>query len=145
MNTKQEYEQLLWEIGRLHAKKEELEAKMIEKSDNFADKFRIWYNNDDVCHDEWMLDEEEYPILRKLFDKNVNEKRRGKTYELYDLLENGVVIASDFLTTNNRTTVKIPFQEKTRGTYTYAVRLTNKTGQITNSNLTVNSGYFKPL
>ena len=62
----------------------------------------------------------------------------------YDLLENGVVIASDFLTTNNRTTVKIPFQEKTRGTYTYAVRLTNKTGQITNSNLTVNSGYFKP-
>jgi hypothetical protein len=89
MDIKQEYNNILSEIAKLQAKKEQLEAKMIEESNNFADKFRIWYNNDDICHNRYILDEEKYPILRKLFNENIDENRRGKTYELYDLLENG--------------------------------------------------------
>jgi hypothetical protein len=79
---KEEYDKIVAQIHELQERKSELEKLMIESSDSFIEKFKLWYNSDDEGLHEWLID---YPILRALFDE-LDYPRRGKTYELYDLV-----------------------------------------------------------
>lgn len=79
---KEEYDNIVAQIKELQERKSELEKLMFQASDSFIEKFKIWYNNDDEGHHEWMVD---FPILRELFNE-IDEPRRGKTYYLPDLV-----------------------------------------------------------
>jgi len=79
---KEEYDNIVNQIEELQKRKAELEKLMLESSDSFVEKFRIWYNSDDDGHHDWMIS---FPKLRALFDE-IDEPRRGKTYYLPDLV-----------------------------------------------------------
>lgn len=79
---KEEYDNIVAQIKQLQERKCELEKLMTESSDSFIEKFKIWYNNDDEGHHDWIIS---YPILRGLFNE-IDYPRRGKTYYLPDLV-----------------------------------------------------------
>ena len=75
---KEKYDNIVIQIQELQKRKAELEKLMLETSDSFVEKFRIWYNSDDDGHHDWMI---RFPKLRALFNE-IDEPRRGKTYYL---------------------------------------------------------------
>jgi hypothetical protein len=79
---KEEYDKIVNQIRELQKRKLELEQLMFDSSESFVEKFKIWYNNEDEGLHEWMIN---FPKLRALFDE-IDSPRRGKTYELYDLV-----------------------------------------------------------
>lgn len=81
---KEDYNKILSQIESLNIEKQRLEKLMFERTDDFISKFRIWYNNDDDCHSDWIPNEHDCPLLRKLIDKY--DYRRGETVDLERLL-----------------------------------------------------------
>lgn len=79
---KEEYDNIVLQIRELQKRKSELEKLMIESSDSFVEKFKLWYNSEDEGHYEWLID---YPLLRALFNQ-IDTPRRGQTYYLPDLI-----------------------------------------------------------
>jgi len=59
----------------------------------------------------------------------------------YEVSENGRLIGSGLLNPENRTSTSLKFKNKTAGTYTYSVRVFNKTTQIVKSNINFTSTY----
>jgi hypothetical protein len=78
---KEEYDKIVFQIEELQKRKSELEKLMIESSDSFVEKFKIWFNSEDDGHHDWLIT---YPLLRDLFDRI--DARRGQTYHLPDLI-----------------------------------------------------------
>lgn len=62
----------------------------------------------------------------------------------YEISENGRVISSGLLNPENRTSTILNFRRKNAGTYTYTVRVFNKTTQIVKSNINFTSTYVPP-
>ena len=81
-DLKKEYDDIVITIKELQNRKLELEKLIIDLSGSFTEKFRYWYLSDEECHHDGIV---QSPILSALFDKN-DEKRRGQTYDLYDLI-----------------------------------------------------------
>ena len=99
---KEEYDKIVAEIGRLQTRKSELEKLMLESTDSFIDKFRLWYNSEDECHHSWMIDEDVFPLLRAEFDKRVDTPRRGKTYEVDSLIGHDDALFNDIVNPSNK-------------------------------------------
>lgn len=96
MTEQEELNQVNLKIKRLKDRKRELEDSIASKAD-FLTKFRIWWDNDDECLSDWMPTNN--PILRRAFDDQIDEPRRGKTYDICDIIgddEFEVIIDPDF-------------------------------------------------
>lgn len=96
MSEQEELNQVNSQIERLKLRKKELENLIASKSD-FWTKFRIWYNNDDPCLSNWLPDRKS--LLRQAFDEQIDEPRRGKTYDICDIIgedEFEIIINPDF-------------------------------------------------
>lgn len=89
MNVKEELSIELEDINNqieiLNKRKRIVEDKLSSISP-FKERFLIWFNNGDVCHYDWLVREEEYPLIRGEFDKNPDAYRRSETITLERLL-----------------------------------------------------------
>jgi hypothetical protein len=81
-NMKEEYNEILSKISELQVRKAELEKLMLESTDLFHEKVKLWYEGDDEGHHDYYID---FPLLLAEFEK-LDERRRGKTYYLPDLV-----------------------------------------------------------
>lgn len=68
-------------INELKKRKSEIEKQMMDSETNFMKKFKIWYESDDECHHDWIINS---PILRKLLDRR--DLDRHRTYTLEDII-----------------------------------------------------------
>ena len=97
MTEQEELVQVNSQIEKLKLRKAELEKVISSKSDDFFVKFRLWYNNDNPCLSDWLPDRGS--LLRKAFDDQIDEPRRGKTYDICDIIgedEFEAIINPDF-------------------------------------------------
>lgn len=77
-----ERNEIVKSIEKLMERKREIDSKMLKMSTDFISKFKIWYNNDDECHQDFIV---QTPLLRALLD-DMAEVRRGKIYTIEDLI-----------------------------------------------------------
>ncbi len=58
------------DIIKLQSERNRLSKILSEQSDTLGEKFKIWMDSDDKIDEEWLIDEEEYPVTRAFFDKH---------------------------------------------------------------------------
>lgn len=86
LTTEQELISVKAQIVALQLKETELTEKLMSEAKSFIEKFRLWWKDDNQkCHEKWIISPGNFPLLRKLFD-NFDERNRGEIYTLEDLI-----------------------------------------------------------
>jgi len=74
------------EISKLETKKRDLERLLIEQSESFREKFRVWARSDlDIRIDDYAPDKKKFPLLRSKTDDDW--VRRDETFHILERFE----------------------------------------------------------
>ena len=84
------------QINSLEETKKNLIKQLSESKEDFAEKFNGWYEFGKKGSEDYMISEEDYPLLRKHFDKMFGgDYERNKTYYIFDYLDDDLQFLID--------------------------------------------------
>lgn len=82
---KAELQDIKNQIKVLKKRKASIEKELMNESTDFKDKFMIWFKSDSGKHNPWLPREDEYPLIRRKLNENMDAYRRGETVYLENL------------------------------------------------------------
>ena len=77
------------EISKLETEKYKIENQLIELSDNFIDKFKIWYSSGQGGDYDFLPPRNQFPLLRKFVDDR--ELNRYQSYTIEDVIGDDIM------------------------------------------------------
>ena len=69
------------QISKLEKERFEIQNQLMELSDNFIEKFKIWYNSNQGGEYPYIPPRDEYPLLRKLINNRDFDRYREYTID----------------------------------------------------------------
>ena len=85
MDKKKRIEEISNEIWSLRRERSKLEKELIDESNSFEEKFRIWWESDDKIDEDWMI-RDNHPLTRNWYE-NHRDLERHRTYDICDDFE----------------------------------------------------------